>query len=61
MLLKTKTDPTREYDLCVLCGKKSEYTKDMPVGKRFAYIEGAGQLCLGCYQSMYLKDEVDHG
>lgn len=60
-MLKTKNDSLLEYDLCVLCGKMSEYTKETPIDQRVGYIEGAGQLCLECYQFVYLKDKVIHG
>ena len=59
--MEIKVDPVQERDCCVLCGKESEYLKTVPVGKRVGYIEGAGQLCRDCFQSVYLKCEGGHG
>ncbi len=42
------TTVTIEMDLCVLCGKETQYPKSLPVDMRENYIEGAGQLCNQC-------------
>lgn len=44
-----------DYELCVLCGKSSEYTIETDVRNRMGYVEGAGQLCGDCYADLYLK------
>ena len=38
-----------DHDECVLCGKKTPYTKATHVDYRQGYVEGAGQLCSDCY------------
>ena len=40
-------------DRCVVCGIKTEYTKDTPISERFGYIIGGGQLCRKCYTELY--------
>ena len=40
-----------EIEICVSCGKETQYKKDDDVTHRHNYIEGAGQLCLECGQS----------
>lgn len=35
------------YDECVICGKKTPYTRSTHIDLRYGYVEGAGQ---GCYQ-----------
>ena len=42
-------------DSCVLCGTATDYSSDTPITERNGYIEGAGQLCPDCYESLYLK------
>ena len=42
-------------DKCVVCGEKSIYDKEEHIDFRVGYIEGAGQLCLECYNKIYLK------
>jgi hypothetical protein len=34
-----------EYDLCVICGEKTDYKYSQSIHERFGYIEGVGQLC----------------
>jgi hypothetical protein len=34
-----------EYDLCVICHKKSPYLKSTHIDKRIGYVEGVGQTC----------------
>lgn len=33
------------YDLCIICGKKTEYKTDTHISQRIGYIEGMGQTC----------------
>jgi len=33
------------YDECVICGKKSPYTRSTHIDLRVGYVEGAGQGC----------------
>lgn len=37
-----------EYEVCVLCGKKTNIPKSRPVESRSDYLPGAGQLCHEC-------------
>ena len=45
----------KQYDCCIVCGKPTEYRKDVPIDKRECYVEGAGQMCRKCYFEIYLK------
>ena len=40
---------------CVICGKETEYSYDVPINERKYYSEGAGQLCEKCYIKLYVK------
>lgn len=60
-MLKIKKTPVKEFDCCVLCGKKTEYTRDVLIDKRIGYIEGAGQLCRKCFMDTYPKGKDCHG
>ena len=42
-------------DNCVTCGKKTLYHIEDHIDTRMGYIEGAGQLCLDCYDEIYVK------
>ena len=44
-------------ELCVTCKKETKYYRDDHVDYRIGYIEGSGQLCLDCYDDIYLKPE----
>ena len=57
-------------DKCNLCNDDSLYDRTEPINERIGYIEGAGQLCLDCYEKVYghewnrnreqkIKDEQD--
>ncbi len=48
----TQTDRAKK-ELCVLCGRETEYLCTKPVSERFFYVEGAGQLCPDCYRSVF--------
>jgi hypothetical protein len=37
------------YEDCILCGVKTNTLKTTHIDFRTGYIEGAGQLCRGCY------------
>ena len=45
------SEKENEIEICVSCGKETQYKKDDDVTHRHNYIEGAGQLCLECGQS----------
>lgn len=40
---------------CVVCEKKTKYNKEDHIDFRIGYIEGSGQLCLNCYDEIYVK------
>lgn len=40
-------------DLCIRCGKETEYSQSTPVDKRFCYVSGSGQMCEDCYREVY--------
>ena len=41
-------------DTCVTCNKESLYETTEHINYRIGYIEGAGQLCLECYNDLYM-------
>ena len=41
-------------ELCVTCKKETKYYRDDHVDYRIGYIEGSGQLCLDCYDEIYV-------
>lgn len=40
-------------ELCVRCGKTTEYEINTPTVVRPYYVEGAGQLCAECWKKVY--------
>ena len=42
-------------DKCVSCDEITEYSKFDHIDYRIGYIEGSGQLCLDCYDEIYIK------
>ena len=46
-------------DKCVSCGVETSYDKTDHVDFRLGYVEGAGQLCLDCYEKIYMKYETE--
>jgi hypothetical protein len=40
-------------DKCVSCKKETLYNKTDHIDFRLGYVEGAGQLCLDCYDIIY--------
>jgi hypothetical protein len=49
----------KEKDKCVLCKCETPHDKDEHVDRRFCYVDGAGQLCKACWDSVYGKFRVD--
>jgi len=39
----------QSYDECVICGKKSPYTRSTHIDFRVGYVEGSGQGCFEPY------------
>ena len=48
-------------DKCVTCGVESIYDKEEHIDFRIGYIEGAGQLCLDCWDKVYIKHKKKKG
>ena len=42
-------------ETCVTCGVETDVPIDKPVDVRYHYVEGAGQLCKKCWDSIYKK------
>ena len=47
------TDLDVGLDKCVMCGAKTEYTKDTHIDEREYYVEGVGQMCKQCHTKIY--------
>ena len=45
-------------DKCVSCGDETLYDKTDHIDFRIGYIEGSGQLCLDCYDNIYVKSKT---
>lgn len=43
-------------ELCIRCGKETEYDVHTPVNIRRFYIDGSGQLCEECWRELYEKE-----
>ena len=56
---KRKEQIDSEIEHCVICGKPTEYCRNMPIDKRECYVEGAGQLCRECFRKFYLPKQAD--
>ena len=42
--------PDEIYEKCIMCGKKTDIQKSTHIDYRVGYVEGAGQLCIECYE-----------
>lgn len=42
-------------DLCISCEAETEYSHDTSIEYRQHYVEGAGQLCKSCYNTIIGK------
>ena len=42
-------------ELCVTCEKETTYDKEEHIDQRIGYVDGSGQLCLDCYDEIYIK------
>ena len=40
-------------EICIRCGKETEYDINTPITVRRYFIEGAGQLCEACFHILY--------
>ena len=48
-LEKEQKEREGDYEVCVLCGGTTSYTRNTHIDMRVGYIEGAGQLCTKCW------------
>ena len=44
-------------DNCVVCKSESIYDRNENILFRIGYISGVGQLCLDCYDNIYIKSK----
>ena len=42
-------------DNCVTCDKETSYDVKDHTNERMGYVKGVGQLCLDCYDEIYVK------
>jgi hypothetical protein len=42
-----------EKEICVSCGKETQYYVDEHIYNRADYVEGCGQLCHSCFLDLY--------
>ena len=47
-------------ELCVTCEKETTYDKEEHIDQRIGYVDGSGQLCLDCYDELYIKPKLGH-
>lgn len=53
-IIRENNDFSVDYkDTCVMCKAASEENKSTNITLRKYYVEGAGQLCKKCYNSVY--------
>ena len=43
-------------DKCTVCKQDSLYDRETHIDYRIGYIEGSGQLCLDCFETIYIKE-----
>ena len=43
------------YEVCIICGGKTNVLKTTHIDYRYGYVEGAGQCCKECYQDSSRK------
>ena len=45
-------------ELCVTCEKETTYDKEEHIDQSIGYVDGSGQLCLDCYDELYIKPKL---
>jgi|LFRM01.2.fsa_nt_gb uncharacterized protein with PIN domain len=50
---RERSEGKDEFDVCVLCGRRTHFRKNDSIQARVHYIEGAGQLCPDCYTDLW--------
>lgn len=48
-------------DKCIMCGTETQYDQSTHIDMRVGYIEGAGQLCVPCYEGTNNRMKVMEG
>ena len=48
-------------ELCIRCGKITEYEINTPTEARQYYVDGSGQLCPECWRKVYRRCTPDEG
>ena len=43
---------------CVRCGTITPHNKETNVTLREHYVDGVGQLCVHCYETVYIKEDT---
>lgn len=38
---------------CIRCGKETGISVEIPIEKRYYYVDGSGQMCKECYEEVY--------
>ena len=54
---------SRKYkaEKCVVCGARTNYSKEDPIDYRYGYVEGVGQFCFKCsYFGTTTKDKKEN-
>ena len=55
MIDNNEKNKEEKYETCIVCGIKTDIKVNEPIDNRYGYVQGAGQLCYGCYQK--IKEE----
>ena len=42
-----------EMETCVVCGRRTDVPKDLPISERRTYVPSGGQLCEDCCWEIY--------
>ena len=53
---KDAQDQEDAYERCVCCHRRVDIFKNTDIEFRAFYVEGAGQLCYGCYHELYAQN-----
>ena len=52
---KCEKQADSKFDCCVICGKPTEYRRDITIEKCEFYVDGVGQLCRKWCFEIYIK------
>ena len=48
------------YEVCISCHISTGTPKTLEIAKRLYYVEGAGQMCRDCWETLYPLPEKKH-